>query len=85
MRGNGCRGSVGGIADGCDNGSSRHRALQSGQTRRPCATLVEMQWKWNVWEHSAVKMACPPPAAWPPVQMGQGLLCIQNKNLHKLK
>ena len=47
MRGSGCRGSVGGIVDGCDgrtDGSSRHCALLSGQTRWPCATLAEMRW-----------------------------------------
>jgi hypothetical protein len=83
MRGSGCRGSVGGIDDGCDgrtNGSSRHCAWQSGQTRWPCATLAEMQWKWNVWEHSAVKMACPPSAPMAPRHMAQGLICIQFKS-----
>nr|CAB3497118.1 unnamed protein product [Digitaria exilis] len=58
----GCCGGGGNGCGGRSNGSSRHWELQSGQTRWPCATLAEMQWKWKVWEHSAVKMACPPPA-----------------------
>jgi hypothetical protein len=51
MRGSGCCGSVGGIDDGNTgrtDGSSRHCALHSGQTRRPCETIVVMQLKWNV-------------------------------------
>jgi hypothetical protein len=83
-RRSGC-GCVRGIGAGCGcttDGSSRQRALQSGQTRLPCATLAEMQWKWKVWEHSAVKMACPPAAPMAARHIAQGLLCTQFSKIH---
>jgi hypothetical protein len=78
----GCSGGwVGGTdaAAGRTNGSSRQGALQSGQRRWPYATLAEMQWKWNVWEHSAMKMACPPPTPMPLRQIAQRFICKENK------
>jgi len=46
--------------------ASRQRAAQTGQT-----LCLGAQWRWNVWEHSAVKMARPWPM--PPKQTGHRL------------
>lgn len=43
------------------NGSSFHLIRHTGQLLLPCLTFAEIQWKWKVCEHSAVKRAWP----WP--------------------
>jgi hypothetical protein len=51
-----------------------------GQMVWPCATsLAAMQWKWNMWEHSAMKMAFPPRTRMPPRQIAQGFIWAESK------
>jgi len=68
----GCGGEEKGWSDGdgddATDTSSRHRALQTGQT------LPDMQRRWNVWLHSDVTVAWPRPmATW---QTGHDGVCV---------
>lgn len=62
-------------------GISFHLALQIGHTWLPWLTFDEMQWKWKVWEHSAVKRAWPCPAFMLPRQIAH-VLWHEQINVH---
>lgn len=54
-------------------------ARQMGHRRLPCETLLLMQPKWNEWEHSAVKIACPCPVSKLPKQIAHVFCKYANK------